>query len=143
MRGETLGQRVLAATRSPAAQAVAGALDGLRVDRDNVLRVHHALKSEFYRLGDLMRMYGRELQVGRCGSDPVSKPAADLFNAKLRTFAEQCTGYVDALGAAADALAQAAREYGYTEAQIGESFDAFQCSQSRGMGTPSTNGPPR
>jgi hypothetical protein len=144
MRGDVgLGQRVLAATRSPAAQAVASALDGLRVDRGNVLRVHHALKSEFYRLGDLMRMHGRELQVGRCGSDPVSEAAAAAFNTRLKTFAKHCTGYIQALGAAADALAQTAREYGYTEAQIAESFDAFQRTQAQGMGTPPAPGAPK
>jgi len=127
MTGEVgLGQQVLGGARSPEAQALAGSLDGLRVNRANVLQVRNALKAESDRLGDLMQVNGSMLHVGECGPDPVSGPAASQFNAKIQAMVAQCNSYVQALHDAADALEQTARTYGYNEEHIAASFDAFQ-----------------
>jgi len=91
-----------------------------------VLQVRNALKAESDRLGDLMQVNGPMLHVGECGPDPVSGPAAGQFNAKIQAMVAQCSGYVQALHDAADALEQTARTYGYNEVQIAASFDAFQ-----------------
>jgi hypothetical protein len=132
MTGEVgLGQRVLSGARSPQEQALAGSLDalGLQVNRDNVLQVRNALKTEFDRLRRLMALHAPMLRVGECGPDPVSGPAALLFNDKVQALTGQCTGYVEALGDAADALEQTARAYGYNEGQIVASFTAFQATE--------------
>jgi hypothetical protein len=129
MTGEVgLGQRVLAGASSPEARALAGSLDGLQVSRENVLQVRNALKAESVRLGNLLVLHGPMLHVGECGPDPVSAPAASLFNTKIQTMAAQCTRYVQALGDAADALGQTAQSYGYNEEQIAASFKSYQDS---------------
>ncbi|HTF46914.1 MAG TPA: hypothetical protein VK735_05640 [Pseudonocardia sp.] len=135
MTGEVgLGQRALSGARSAPEQALAGSLDalGLQVNRDNVLQVRNALKAEWVRLSDLMVYHGPMLHVGECGPDPVSGPAAELFNDKVKALADQCNGYVQALGASADMLEQTARAYGYAEDQIEASFTAFQDSHPSG-----------
>jgi hypothetical protein len=135
MTGEVgLGQRVLSGARSPQEQALAGSLDalGLQVNRDNVLQVRNALKTESVRLGNVMAIHGQMLHVGECGPDPVSEPAAELFNDKVRALAHQCNGYAQALGDSANALEQSARAYGYSEEQIKASFSAFQLRQLLG-----------
>ena len=127
MTGEVgLGQQVLGGARSPEAQALAGSLDGLRVNRENVLQVRNALKAESVRLGNLMVLHGPMLHVGECGPDPVSAPAANLFNTKIQAMVAQCTSYVQALGDAAEALGQTAQTYGYNEEQIAASFKNYQ-----------------
>jgi hypothetical protein len=142
MTGEVgLGQQVLAGARSPEAQALAGSLDGLRVSRDNVLQVRNALKAESVRLRRLMTLHAPMLQVGECGPDPVSAPAAELFNGKIKAMVAQCTGYVQALGDAADALGQTAQGYGFNEEQIAASFKSYQDGQ-RSASAP-VNGAPR
>ena len=137
MTGEVgLGQRVLSGARTPQEQALAGSLDalGLQVNRDNVLQVRNALETESVRLGNLMQMHGRELRVGECGPDPVSRPAADLFNEKVQGLANQCNTYVQALGDAANALEKAARAYGYNEEQLTASFEVYEQGQVGGPG---------
>jgi hypothetical protein len=132
MTGEVgLGQRVLSGARSPQEQALAGSLDalGLQVNRDNVLQVRNALKAESVRLGRLMRMHGPMLHLGECGPDPVSAPAAGLFNRKVEALAGQCNSYVESLREAANLLEGTARSYGYNEEQIQASFDAFRPNQ--------------
>jgi hypothetical protein len=144
MTGEVgLGQQVLGGARSPEAQALAGSLDGLRVNRANVLQVRNALKAESVRLGNLMQMHGRSLHVGECGPDPVSGPAAGLFNAKIQAMVVQCNGYVQALGDAADALDQTAHAYGYNEDQIAASFKSYQDGQRSVPAAAGLNGGPR
>ena len=130
MTGEVgLGRQVLGGARSPEAQALAGSLNGLRVNRDNVLQVRNALKAESVRLDNLLQMHGAMLHVGECGPDPVSAPAAGLFNTKIQAMVAQCTSYVRALGDAAEALGQTALTYGYNEEQIAASFKSFQDGQ--------------
>ncbi|HWN34406.1 MAG TPA: hypothetical protein VNP03_16770, partial [Pseudonocardia sp.] len=95
----------------------------------NVLQVRNALKAESDRLRRLMALHAPMLQVGECGPDPVSAPAAGLFNAKIRAMVAQCNGYVRALGEAADALGQTAQSYGYNEGQIAASFQSYEDGQ--------------
>jgi len=135
MTGEVgLGQRVLSGARTPQEQALAGSLDalGLQVNRDNVLQVRNALKTESDRLGDLMLFHGPMLHVGECGPDPISIPAAASFNAKVEALANQCRLYVRTLGEAAGELAETARTYGYTEEQIEASLTAVENRSPRG-----------
>ncbi|HWN33893.1 MAG TPA: hypothetical protein VNP03_14180 [Pseudonocardia sp.] len=123
--------------------ALSSDLGGLAVTPDNVLRVHNALKAEAVRLGNLMLAYAPMLHVGECGSDPVSGPAADQFNTKIRALVDQCTGYAKALDDAATALGRTARTYGHNEAQIAASFDAFQRSHPASPTTPAPAAGPR
>jgi hypothetical protein len=121
-----LGQRVLAGARTPAAEAVAGALDGLRLNQDNVLHVRNALKSEYYALGDLMRLYGPMVRLEKCGGDPVSAFATPAFNQRIDAFMRHCMSYINALGNAVVALEETARAYGYRESQIADAFDEYR-----------------
>jgi hypothetical protein len=126
---------MLSGARSPQEQALARSLDalGLQVNRDNVLQVRNALKAEFDRLGDLMLFHGPMLHVGECGPDPISIPASFSFNTKVEALANQCRGYVRALGEAANELAETARGYGYTEQHIEASLTPLENGRPGGV----------
>ena len=123
-----LGQRVLAGTRSPHAQALAADLDhlGMQVTPENVLQIRNVLKAEANRLADVIAVNEFRLHVDLCGGDPVSRNAADGFNAKIKRLLDQCNGYVRALRTAAVALERAAANYGHSEEEIENSFDKFR-----------------
>lgn len=128
---EGLGRRALAGDTSPRAQALSMDLDhlGMQVTPANVLQVRNALRGEAKRLGDLLHIHDYSLTVRAPAADPVSGPAADLFNQKINMVRHQCEGYVSALQRAGVALEQTARAYGQTEQDIKDSFGAYVDAQ--------------
>jgi uncharacterized protein YukE len=102
---------------------------GMQVTPANVLQVRNALRGEAKRLGDLLRIHDYSLTVRAPAADPVSGPAADLFNQKINTVRQQCEGYVSALQRAGLALEQTARAYGHTEQHIKDSFGTYVDAQ--------------
>ena len=122
---EGLGRRALSEVASTHAQALASDLDhlGMQVTPANVLQVRNALRGEAQRLGDLLRAHDYTLTV-RPGTDPVSRPAAELFNEKM-ALRKQYQEYVNALQRAGQALEQTARAYGHSEQDIRDSFATY------------------
>jgi hypothetical protein len=94
----------------------------MQVNPDNVLDVRKALLTEAEDLGSYVRANSHGLKVGNCGSDPVSPTAAQAFNEKVDDHLKEINSYVNSLFAAGGQLAQVARNYGHSEAEIAASF---------------------
>ena len=60
--------------------------------------------------------------VGICGGDPVSPEAASAFNERINGLVMSCVAYNRDLQAAAAALDDTARAYGYTDDEIAASY---------------------
>jgi uncharacterized protein YukE len=108
---------------------VASAVGAMAVTPSNVLQVHNALQAESERLSAKLKLHQPALRVGEAGKDPVSGPAAAVFNAKIASLVDGCWAYIHALSEAAENLRATARDYGYTEDQIKTSFDAHKTTQ--------------
>jgi len=97
----------------------------MQVSRANVLKVRAVLLGEAERLlGSVRSAKFRQGWIGQCGGDPVSIEAAAAFDARIRLVVDQCQRYALELKRAGTALDRIARDYGYTEAQISESFSS-------------------
>jgi hypothetical protein len=94
----------------------------LQVDRDTVLQARAAVLGEVLRLRDAIRLQSPAEGVGLCGGDPVSDDAAAGFNERIRAMLDHCRRYAEDLEAAGHSLADVARRYGFTEAEITSSF---------------------
>lgn len=90
---------------------------GFHVDVEALLVASQALQLEASRMdGQLVRRLPK-LQVGICGPDPISKPAADGFNAKIHPTVQELKAYVKSLDNASTNLAKIANDYGATDEQ--------------------------
>ena len=98
---------------------------GIQVTPENVLRLRNALHAEVVRFTTLLRRHQRDLHVGECGQDPLSRPAAEVFNRTIAAHVQATTDYIDQLTGARDACHQMATSYGHSEAEISQSFTAF------------------
>ena len=95
----------------------------LQVNRDTVLKARAALLTEAHRLDtELSRSYQAYQGVGLCGRDPVSPEASAAFNERIDALVQGCFDYNRRLAAAAHTLDATAREYGYTDEEIAQSF---------------------
>jgi hypothetical protein len=93
----------------------------LQVHPGNVLRVRAALLAESDRLHAVLAA-GPPDPVGACGGDPLSADARTAFNGRVRDVVAACRSYADELGAAGRSLELVARDYGFTDAQIADSY---------------------
>lgn len=98
----------------------------MQVTPENVLQIRNALRGEAQRLGDLLRLHDYNLTVRPPGGDPVSGPAAELFNEKIAAVKKQCVGYINMLDEAGLTLEQNARAYRYTDHEIKDSLAAYK-----------------
>lgn len=117
-----------------------------QVDRDTVLRARAVLMQEADDLEREMRKAtefphswplpgrqgepGRGVWIGRPADDPISGPAQISFNRKIDAMLQPCWQYIADLRTGGAQLGEAAKQYGYTETEVAESFR-------------STLGPPR
>ncbi|HEY4006558.1 MAG TPA: hypothetical protein VGM60_15435 [Pseudonocardia sp.] len=109
---------------APAATADLASLR-TQVTPENVLLLHNGLKAEAQYLRGQMRACGFPVQIGEPGLDPVSKPAAVAFNAKIQTLNEQLEAYIALLKTMAEAMAQTAKSYGHNEDELTASFTSY------------------
>jgi uncharacterized protein YukE len=98
----------------------------LQVTSENVLDVRKILLQE----ADRLQKYGGQdavmtQLVGLCGGDPVSQQAAQAFNQRIRQEIQRCQDYARELRNAGNSLDQVAKNYGYTEEQIEDSFKSI------------------
>ena len=108
----------------PQSASLAAAVESLalQVDRDTVLQARAALLGEAQRLKDEIGFRTVDMQVGECGRDPVSSDAAPAFNERIAVLIQNCQQYTEDLEAAAGSLSNIARQYGFTESEISQSF---------------------
>lgn len=109
----------------------------VQVNSDNVLQVRNAYRTQQQRLDDTL--HDARQSQGRIlpGRDPISTYYGPVFESRVDAVLERFRAHVEELREATNRLAEAAREYGYTEDAIKQSLTDFQ---SRTTGTP---GPPR
>lgn len=110
----------------------------MQVNSDNILQVRNAYLAQQQRLADAVRtaQHGRPLTGLAPGRDPISLDYAPVFGTKVGTVVDRVRNHVEELREATNRLREAAREYGFTEDEIKQSFTDFR---SRTAGTP---GPP-
>src|SRR5262249_29866810 len=69
------------------------------------------------------------LTVRPPAADPVSVPAAKLFNEKIAVNKNQCQGYVNMLERAGRTLEQNARAYLYTDQEVTRSLASYEAAR--------------
>lgn len=102
----------------------------LQVNKDNVLQVRatilHAVDDADAKLKDTID----GMRMEPCGQDPVSIEAAAAWNARLvdapDSYAKRLTAYIDSLHNLCDQLKDTAKQYGYTEDDITNAFNAIE-----------------
>lgn len=120
--------------------ALQESVDGvlMQVDRDTVLKARAVLMQEADDLEAAMleatnqpRSWplpgrqgepGRGVWIGRPSDDPISGPAQISFNRKINAMLQPCWQYIWDLRTGGEQLGEAAKRYGYTEAEIADSF---------------------
>ncbi|GAY11085.1 PE domain-containing protein [Pseudonocardia sp. N23] len=96
-------------------------VEGMQINRDNVLQVRAVIIGEVKRLQETLR-WSRLLKADRCGGDPVSADAAAAFTERAQALIDYFFLYVDDLQRIADSLKDSATAYGFTDLQIADSL---------------------
>lgn len=98
----------------------------LEVSRDDVLAKRNALLAEAEDFQQFLERIQDSLRMKRCGDDPVSHDVARAVTYRTiesdDSYFNICAAWVANLHQAADALAETARRYGYTDEEIAASF---------------------
>jgi hypothetical protein len=96
------------------------------VSRDEVLAKHAALLAEAADFRGFLNRIWEELFMTPMGGDPVSHDVARAVTNRIRdaedSYFNVCQQWADNLYQTADALAEVARQYGYTDEEIAASF---------------------
>lgn len=95
-----------------------------QVNAENVLAAAALFQKQADDLRARLHGASQELQVGRCGGDPVSADAQRMFQARIDQIIRVHWAHHEELTAAVAALRAAARSYGHTDADIARAFDA-------------------
>ncbi|MGH3998768.1 MAG: hypothetical protein ACRDTJ_15085 [Pseudonocardiaceae bacterium] len=97
------------------------------VSRDEVLAKHAALLAEADDFQVFLNHIWDQLLMTPMGGDPVSHDVARAVTDRIRdaedSYFTVCQQWVDNLYQAAEALAETARQYGYTDEEIAASFN--------------------
>ena len=97
------------------------------VSRDEVLVKHAALLAEADDFQLFLDDTWDQLLMAPMGGDPVSQDVARAVTDRIRdaedSYFTVCQQWVDNLYQAAEALVEAARQYGYTDEEIAASFN--------------------
>jgi hypothetical protein len=98
-----------------------GGTAGFHVDPEILHAVSQRLMRSAQQLVIQMQTAG-DLKVPVCGPDPVSRPAADGFNAKIEPALREATAFANNLLAAGKQLANSADTYIATDREARASF---------------------
>ena len=100
--------------------------DGLltQVDPDNVLAVHAVMRRQADDLEVALRAAQSDLQIGRCGGDPISADAEVAFNAKITDVFDLHWRHQREVDEAATLLRLTAQHYGHTDDDIAGAITA-------------------
>jgi hypothetical protein len=97
------------------------------VSRDEVLAKHAALVAEADDFRLFLERVWDQLFMTPMGGDPVSQDVARAVTDRIRdaedSYFNVCQQWVDNLYRTAEALAETARQYGYTDEEIAASFN--------------------
>ncbi|MGQ0775979.1 MAG: hypothetical protein ACT4NY_16420 [Pseudonocardiales bacterium] len=96
------------------------------VSREDVLSKRAALLAEADDFQLFLNHIDNQLRMRPMGGDPVSRDVAVGVNDRLRdddnSYFNVCQGWVNNLYQTADAMAEVARQYGFTDEEIAASF---------------------
>jgi len=96
------------------------------VSRDEVLAKRAALLAEADDFQQFLERIWDQLRMAPMGGDPVSHDVARMVTDRIRdaedSYFNVCQAWVNNLYQAAEALAETARQYGYTDDEIAASF---------------------
>jgi hypothetical protein len=96
------------------------------VSRDDVLAKRNALLAEAQDFRRFLNRIQDRLRMEACGDDPVSHDVAIAVTHRTvdagDSYFKVCEAWLQNLYQTADALAETARQYGYTDEDIAESF---------------------
>jgi len=97
------------------------------VNRDEVLAKRAALLAEAADFQGFLNRMWDQLRMEPMGGDPVSHDVARAVTDRIRdagdSYFNVCQQWVDNLYQTADALAEVARQYGYTDEEIAAAFN--------------------
>lgn len=99
-----------------------------QVNRDNVLQVRNSIRLQADQIRDSLQTAQFSWRVEKCGGDPISADATIAFNRKINEVLAVHWSHHKELIDAADRLNEVALTYGYTEAQIADSWSRFQAA---------------
>lgn len=98
----------------------------LEVNRDDVLAKRNALLAEAQDFRRFLTRIQDRLRMDPCGGDPVSHDVARVVSYRTidadDSYFKICEAWVENLYQAAETLAETARQYGYTDTEISETF---------------------
>jgi hypothetical protein len=106
---------------------------GFHVDVEALLVASQALQLEAIRLGGLLSQKTNMLKVGICGPDPISRPAADGFNAKIDPVKQELDAYTQSLKNASANLLSVANDYGATDEQAQAALRTAEGDEARSI----------
>jgi len=96
------------------------------VSREDVLSKRAALLAEAYDFQQFLDRIEGQLRMRPMGGDPVSRDVARGVNYRLReaddSYFNVCQAWVNNLFQTVDAMADVARQYGFTDEEIATSF---------------------
>lgn len=104
---------------------------GFHVDVEALLVASKSLELEAHRLGSQLALRASALQVRECGPDPISKPAADGFNAKIDPTVQELQAYIKSLHDASTQLTTVANHYGATDEQAKAALQKAESDEQR------------
>lgn len=106
---------------------VPGAGPAFVVSREDVLSKHAALLAEADDFQLFLDHTWDQLRMEPMGGDPISRDVARAVTDRIRdaedSYFNVCQQWVDNLYQTAEALAETARQYGYTDEEIASSFN--------------------
>ena len=98
----------------------------LQINKDNVRQVRATILHAVDHAKDTLSEARARMRLEPCAEDPVSEEAAAAWNARLvdapDSYAERLQQYVDSLYHLCDQLEDTAKQYGYTEEEITNTF---------------------
>lgn len=95
---------------------------GLTVTPQNVLGVRAVVLQEAHDLFEMLRSEREQVVLTQLGGDPVSLDMSGAFNPVTDQLIQRAQRHIDSLKELGEELADTARGYGHTEADISASF---------------------
>lgn len=101
----------------------------IQVNADNVLRIRNALRQQMETMLPALQDAYSTFVLPPCGPDPISTDATPIFQRKLKEILKIHWAHYAEIEEAVERLTEAARDYGYTEEQVGASFSRSQAAR--------------
>lgn len=102
----------------------------VQADPEALLKAANILRTQAADLDRSSQMYIHTMKVGECGTDPISKWAAQGFNEKIQPMSDSITQLVALLKEAAQQLVDTAQTYQASDQQVKAAFSKLDHGQT-------------